>query len=90
MTVAADRDLRGAARRCPACGFATAERATACPVCGATMEEQPLVELLPLLARRNHARLQLVGGPAADALRPHGGLGAVLRFIPEAPKTPEA
>ncbi len=35
--------------------------------------------MLPLLARRSGARIELVGDSAAQALRAHEGIGAILR-----------
>lgn len=80
QTLAADRDVNGTVWYCTSCGFASKTDLERCPVCGAPVAHVPLAEILPLLARRTGARLELVDGSAAAALRPHDGIGAVLRF----------
>ena len=80
VTLVADRDVDGEVVQCTQCGQATAERVPVCPVCGGAVERTALSQILPLLARRSGARLEMVSGEAAVALRPHGGIGAVLRY----------
>lgn len=80
LTLAADRDVEAEVLACTRCGHVTAEPAGACPACGGPLERTALSQMLPLLARRSGARLEMVGGEAAARLRAHGGVGAVLRY----------
>jgi peptide chain release factor subunit 1 len=80
LTLAADRDVEAEVAACTRCGHVTAAPAGTCPACGGPVERTALSQLLPLLARRSGARLEMVGGEAAARLRAHGGLGAVLRY----------
>jgi predicted Zn-ribbon and HTH transcriptional regulator len=77
LTVAADRDLRAQVRACTACGFATTTAADRCPSCGGPTEELDATLVLPRMARASRADLVLL---ADRTLRPHGGVGALLRF----------
>jgi len=80
LTLVADPAVDAAAAQCTQCGFVTADATPACPVCGGAMERTSLSQVLPLLARRSGARLELVTGEAAAMLQAQGGIGAVLRY----------
>ncbi|HEU5299054.1 MAG TPA: hypothetical protein VFW08_06130, partial [bacterium] len=80
LTVAVDRDVEAEVSACTRCGHVTAEAVSRCPACGGDVELASLSQLLPLLARRSGARLEMITGGAAEALRAHGGIGAVLRY----------
>jgi rubrerythrin len=80
QTVVADRDVNAEVWYCANCGFTSKTEVRRCPVCGAPVARVRLAEILPLLARRTGARLELADGPAAAALRPHDGIGGVLRY----------
>lgn len=80
LTLAADREVEAEVEACTRCGHVSAGPAGACPICGGPVERAALSQLLPLLARRSGARLEMVGGEAAARLRAHGGVGAVLRY----------
>lgn len=77
LTVAADRDLQARVWACTTCEFATTRPADRCPTCGQATEEADATQVLPRLTRSNRAELVLL---ADGTLRPHGGVGALLRF----------
>ncbi len=77
LTVAADRDLQARVWTCPRCRFATSQPTERCPSCTQPAREADVTQVLPLLARANHADLVLL---REGTLRPHGGVGALLRF----------
>jgi hypothetical protein len=80
MTLVAGFPVTGQAWQCPGCGLALAQDAGSCPVCGGRPEPRSLEGLLPLLAHRTDAGIELVGGEAATRLAEYEGVGAVLRF----------
>jgi len=80
LTLVADRDANGDVVQCTRCGHVSAETVSVCPVCGGEVERTTLAQILPLLARRSGARLEIVSGDAAATLRAHGDLGGVLRY----------
>jgi peptide subunit release factor 1 (eRF1) len=80
MTVAAAWPVNGTVWRCAGCGITLAEDAGRCPSCGGPLAAEPLEVLLPVMARRTDATLELVYGAAADQLAEHGRLGAALRY----------
>jgi hypothetical protein len=80
MTVLAAFPVSGQAWECTGCGLALDHDAGACPVCGQPLAERPLESLLPLLAFRTAADIELVRGEAAERLAEYGGLAAELRF----------
>ncbi|MDQ7821113.1 MAG: VLRF1 family aeRF1-type release factor [Armatimonadota bacterium] len=84
QTLVADVGLAGPVGQCRRCGHVRAVEGDRCPVCGGPVEGQDIAQLLPALTRRAGARLELVTGPAAELLRPHEGIGALLRFDPTA------
>lgn len=68
---------------CAAChyGFPQGAGRTACPQCGANeLRQASLRVLLPLLARRHGAKLEVLHGPAAETLAAQGGIGALWRY----------
>ncbi|MDR7416828.1 MAG: VLRF1 family aeRF1-type release factor [Armatimonadota bacterium] len=76
--VVVDRELETEVVECPSCGYVGVRPAQACPVCGATVVHTWLTQVLPLLAHRNHAGMELVN--PQPILRSHGGIGALLRY----------
>lgn len=82
MTLVADRELTGTVWRCVDCNYVSPDATDRCPVCGGVVEEIELPQLLPLIAYRNGAAIELVGKEAAEKLRAHEGLGALLRYAP--------
>ncbi|MCS7172178.1 MAG: VLRF1 family aeRF1-type release factor [Armatimonadetes bacterium] len=74
-----DRELEAEVVECPGCGYVSARPAEICPVCGAVMMRTWLTQVLPLLAHRNHAGIELVN--PQPILRLHGGIGALLRYL---------
>ncbi len=78
-TLVLDRDLAGSFSRCTRCGHTHAADVAQCAVCGGPTVRIPRAQVLPLLARRSGARVEFLGGTAAESLRPHDGLGAILR-----------
>lgn len=66
--------------QCPRCGATSATERSACPNCGSAMAPVPLLYALSLLVRRSGAELEMVSGEAAHLLKPHGGIGAILRY----------
>ncbi len=81
LTVIADRELAGDVWQCTQCRFVSGKAVERCPACGGTVEALPLAQALPLLARRGGATIEFMGEEAAAGLRPHEGLGAVLRYV---------
>ena len=66
---------------CPAGHLAVVEPVRSCPVCGAALQAvADLAERAVELAFDEDGRVELVRGVAAEALAPHGGIGALLRF----------
>ncbi len=82
MIVIADRDLEGTVGRCRRCGYVTVKPRQRCEVCRGKVEQATFPQVLPLLARRGGARLELVGRESAGALGLIGGFAAILRFRP--------
>jgi peptide chain release factor subunit 1 len=80
MIVIVDRNLDGTVGRCRRCGYVTPKPRQRCEVCRGKVEQVTFPQVLPLLARRGGAELELVGRESAGALRALGGLAAVLRF----------
>lgn len=79
--VVAVRSLQVSLNECTACGYAFEEEGRACPNCSsAELKRVSLRGLLPLLLRRYGAKLEIVRGPAAKRLTPHGGIGALWRY----------
>lgn len=65
---------------CTECGDASIERQSSCAVCGGTVEQTSRLSVLPLFARRKGTELEFVNGAAADLLKSHEGIGALLRY----------
>jgi peptide subunit release factor 1 (eRF1) len=81
LTVIAHRDLAGEVWQCTQCQFVSGRAVERCPACGGSVEALPLAQALPLLARRGGAGIEFVGEEAGAGLRPHDGLGAILRYV---------
>jgi hypothetical protein len=70
-----------AGRVCPAGHVAVVEPLAECPVCGAALEAVPaLAERAVELAFDDDGSVETVRGEAREALTPHGGIGALLRY----------
>jgi peptide subunit release factor 1 (eRF1) len=80
MTLVAAYPVEGEVWQCAGCGLALAQDLGSCPVCGGSPEPRALAGLLPLLASRTDATIELVGGAPAAQLEAGQGLGALLRF----------
>lgn len=68
---------------CIACHYSFAEstRQPTCPRCTAnSLKRASLRVLLPILARRHGAKLEVVQEQAAEMLAVHGGIGALWRY----------
>jgi peptide subunit release factor 1 (eRF1) len=78
LVVAADLDVQ--AWRCEQCRRVIGTNANACPACAGPLKQVPLRQLLPGLAARSGATLQLVRPYENGGLKKHGGLGALLRY----------
>ncbi len=76
----AARDLEGDVWRCRQCERVSTSPVAACPACGGAVDRVPLQQVLPLLARRHGAGLELVGSPASSQLT--DGIGGLLRYLP--------
>jgi len=89
LTLVGSRDLDASVWECPGCASVAAHPG-ACAACGGAVSRTPLRQILPVLARRHGARLEVVG-PAAQP-PPPDGLGALLRYVPpqEARTSPDA
>lgn len=74
------RRLEAGLKECAACGYVF-ESGERCPNCSsANLRGASLRGLLPVLARRHGAELEIVRGQAAEELAPHGGIGALWRY----------
>lgn len=79
-TIVAARGIDGTVYRCRQCDHATARAVDECPGCGGPVEAVAVPQILPLLARRGGAELELIEDSVAGGLRPHGSVGALLRY----------
>lgn len=79
--VVVNRRLDTTLNECVACGYVFAKEEGKCPNCSSSQGKRASLRgLLPVLLRRHGAKLEIVRGPAADALAPHGGIGAFWRY----------
>lgn len=85
-TVVAVRILEGEAWQCRRCKYVLATARQRCSACRGKMEPLPLTQVLPLLTLRGGAEIEVVGEEAGQGLRPHDGLGAILRYEIPAPR----
>ncbi len=76
--VVVDRELETEVVECPGCGYVGARPLPTCPVCGAAVVRTWLTQVLPFLAHRNRAELEVTN--PQPTLRSHGGIGALLRY----------
>ncbi len=74
-----DRELEAEVVECPSCEYVGARPVPTCPVCGGAVVRTWLTQVLPFLAHRNRAELELVN--PHPTLRSHGGIGALLRYL---------
>lgn len=81
VTLVAYRDLEGDIWQCTLCAYVSGRPLESCPTCEGPIEQVALAQLLPLLAHRGGATIELVGKDAAEQLRPHEGIGAILRYV---------
>lgn len=65
---------------CTECGDVSTEPMSSCAVCGGPVRQTARLSVLPLLVRRKAADLEFVDGAAADLLKHHEGIGALLRY----------
>ncbi|MBI2247571.1 MAG: hypothetical protein HYU65_06530 [Armatimonadetes bacterium] len=82
--VVADRGAPGEVWWCNACAYASVH-AERCTHCGGPVERVELAHVLPLMARRHGAGLELISSGAAVLLSRHEGIGATLRYAISAP-----
>ena len=75
-------DLEAPLSECAACQYSfLADSADSCPRCGSSsLQAVSLRVLLPLLARRHGAKLEVLHGQAAERLGAQGGIGALWRY----------
>lgn len=78
-TVVVARDLDGDVWRCTQCETVSVTPIGTCPGCGGAVERAPLREMLPSLARRHGAELEVIGPVASANLT--DGVGAFLRYV---------
>lgn len=81
--VVVNRDVEAAVALCPSCGYATPDRVDLCPACGEPTESTGLAQVLPLLARRSAADVEIIGPEASSRI--DDGVGALLRYAPPQP-----
>lgn len=75
------RRLEAAINECASCGYVYEPEGERCPRCSSVeRKHSSLRVVLPILARRGGAKLEIVRRPAAEALAPHGGIGAFWRY----------
>jgi len=77
-TLVVARDLDGDIWRCAQCESLSTERTRTCPGCGKAVDRVPLRQVLPTLARRHGAGIEVVGSPTSSQLT--NGIGALLRY----------
>lgn len=79
--VVVNRQLDASLQECTDCEYVMTTDHDACPNCHSTsLASGTLRGLLPVLLKRYGTDLEIVRGEAADALAPHGGIGAFWRF----------
>ncbi len=77
LVVASDLDLN--LHQCRQCGRGTRSADPACASCGGVLHETSLLEMLPVLARSHHTKVEFVSGAAAKLLAKVGGMGGWSR-----------
>ncbi len=80
QTLVTSLPVTGEVWECADCHLAIAQDAGACPACDGQLASRSLDGLLPLLAARTDAAIEIVAGAAAEQLSEHHGIGAVLRY----------
>lgn len=79
--VIVNRRLNAPLKECAACGHIYPPDGEACPRCSSEEHrETTLRAILPLLAHRHGAEVEVIRAPAAERLAPHGGIGALWRY----------
>jgi peptide subunit release factor 1 (eRF1) len=77
-TLVVARDLEGDIWQCTQCQYLSATPIGTCPGCGGSVDRAPLRQMLPTLARRHGAGIEVVGPSTSSQLT--DGIGALLRF----------
>ena len=68
-------------KECARCGHVYPPDGEACPRCAASEHrETSLRAMLPILAHRHGAEVEVIRAPAAERLALHGGIGALWRY----------
>jgi len=67
--------------QCGQCGWTDRSADPICPVCGSQRRAVTLRDVLPGLARKHQAEIEVVGDEAAEALSKVGGMAAWLREL---------
>ncbi|OGF57351.1 MAG: hypothetical protein A2Z21_02385 [Candidatus Fraserbacteria bacterium RBG_16_55_9] len=79
--VVVNRRLDAVLSECAACSYAFDKGEEKCPNCASPQAKRASLRgLLPVLVRRHGAQLEIIRRPAAEALAPHGGIGAFWRY----------
>lgn len=79
--VVVNRRLNVPLKECANCSYVLPKEKEQCPHCGSKeLKSATLRGLLPVLARRFGAELEVILRPAAEELAPHGGIGALWRY----------
>lgn len=73
------KGLNGSLQQCVNCFWADRTSDPICPACGGKRENVALRDVLPELARRCNASLEIVSAEASRKLQESGGMGAWLR-----------
>jgi predicted Zn-ribbon and HTH transcriptional regulator len=75
------RRLEATLHECESCGYVFDREVEECVNCSFSQARRASLRgLLPVLIRRHGAKLEIVRGPAAKTLAPHGGMGALWRY----------
>jgi peptide subunit release factor 1 (eRF1) len=77
-TLVVARDLEGDIWQCTRCQHLSATPIGTCLGCGGPVDRAPLRQMLPILARRHGAELEVVGPSTSSQLT--DGIGALLRY----------
>jgi len=77
--VVVKKGLNGSLQQCLKCSWVDRTSDPVCPACGDRRKEVALRDVLPELARRYNASLEIVSGESARKLQERGGMGAWLR-----------
>ncbi len=79
--VIVNRRLEEPLKECADCGHVYLPDGEGCPRCASPEHrETSLRAMLPILAHRHGAEVEVIRAPAAERLAPHGGIGALWRY----------